>query len=87
MTAIEQAIKEAVKNGWRQPEPCDLEGIPVYHKGDAFLDPSFWQALGKAKGWNFASSHNYPDWQLQWHRFIDRLAEEKDAESFFSSLN
>lgn len=60
--------------------------------------PETWQALGKARGWkNYAdlkikldadsSLHFLRDeWKAQWHRFIDHLAEEKDAESFFETL-
>lgn len=55
-------------------------------------DPLFWQSLGKAMGWR----EEYPkagvrigtfiEWKQMWHRFIDHLAEGKDAESFFENL-
>ena len=53
-----------------------------------FLDPSFWQALGKAWGWEKDDHHYYSHscntaWEFKWHCFIDHLAEGKDAESFF----
>jgi hypothetical protein len=86
-----------------------------------FLDPLFWQSLGKAMGWEckeckddgFTAEHDSPNrhgedgecvncpiqvqcescrggldvkWKKEWHRFIDHLAEGKDAESFFESL-
>lgn len=52
-----------------------------------FLDPTFWQALGKARGWRKDwPTEGSPDWLFHWHRFIDHLAEGKDAESFFESL-
>ncbi|MES2216650.1 MAG: hypothetical protein V4481_05150 [Patescibacteria group bacterium] len=62
------------------------------------LDPTFWQSLGKACGWGKAKDYDirkgepeYSDWVIySWgwyfHRFIDHLAEGKDAESFFSEL-
>lgn len=59
------------------------------------LDPLFWQSLGKALGWkgyNFCEWNNcvliqrIPQWQREWHRFIDHLAEGKDIESFFKQL-
>lgn len=52
---------------------------------DILLDPLFWQALGKAMGWEFRSDHKEP-WKKEWHRFIDHLAEGKDVESFFKDL-
>jgi hypothetical protein len=58
-------------------------------------DPLFWQALGKAMGWR---TEPYYDlvlndkcrevhfWKIIWHRFIEHLAEGKDADSFFNYL-
>lgn len=72
-----------------------------------FLDPLFWQSLGKAMGWNKNYIDQYGEvvdceteqecldlmsqvdrhvWLYEWHRFIDALAEGKDAESFFNEL-
>jgi hypothetical protein len=65
-----------------------------------FLDPQFWQALGKALGWhavcNFTSicvhgedegqkSRGYY-WMYQWHRFIQALADGHTPEAFFAQL-
>jgi hypothetical protein len=54
-----------------------------------FLDPAFWQALGKARGWpdNYLSSAPQEmGWFYNWHRLITHLADGKDAESYFASL-
>jgi len=65
-----------------------------------FLDPLFWQALGRALGWEqamrtvHAVENGRPTvvtstghhWRSHWHRFIDHLAEGKEAEAFFASL-
>jgi hypothetical protein len=54
------------------------------------LDPSFWQALGKARGWGIepsgSISQGQAQWLIYWHHFIDHLAAGKDAESFFATL-
>jgi hypothetical protein len=66
-----------------------------------FLDPLFWQALGRALGWEqalrtvHAVDHGRPtvvtrtehSWLAQWHRFIDALAEGHTAEAFFARLD
>jgi len=66
-----------------------------------FLDPLFWQALGRALGWDHAMTTVHAvengrptivtraghHWLSHWHRFIDDLAEGKTAESFFESLS
>jgi len=57
------------------------------------------KALGWSKScWHLAEDGHVPfrhpaacgngmhSWQLHWHRFIDHLAEGKDAESFFAEL-
>lgn len=69
----------------------------VYPK--VFLDPLFWQALGKARGWGIegrdktvTSLPGIPQWDVKpfwvgrWHSFIDALASGGDAESFFKEL-
>lgn len=56
------------------------------------LDPKFWQTLGKAEGWRseYYSSEDadiiMEPWRVQWHQFIDHLAEGKPAEEFFAGL-
>ena len=101
MTHIELAIREAVEKGeWMS---AFLEGMTVEQienwtshvwAAEAFLDPLFWQALGKVRGW-WDETHlenldvqSSPEtyWLKQWHRFIDHLASGGDAESFFQSL-
>lgn len=96
---IQQAIEKAESSGyvaeWRKWKGTINE---------AFLDPLFWQSLGKAMGWEekdkemkktflLVGGKNEEDmaavwreWFHQWHRFIDHLAEGKDAESFFKEL-
>ncbi len=78
----------------------DLEGMQSDHftftVGGTLLDPLFWQALGKAMRWQektdrligteIGFSPPCLTWAYQWHRFIDCLAEGKDAEQFFEEL-
>jgi len=67
---------------------------------ETFLDPEFWQALGRALGWENnvitvrAVENGRPTivtraghhWHYHWHRLLDVLAEGKTAEDFFESL-
>jgi hypothetical protein len=98
MTHIEQAIGEAEAAGWKPLwKTSEFEsGSHLVQRSVemAFLDPFFWQALGKARGWGELKlpnrspigQHEEGRWFFHWHRFIDHLAEGKDAESFFESL-
>ena len=94
---ITQAINKARDGGykcsfvaqyWRDdkthpihPHEYPLNGI--------FLDPAFWQALGKAMWWddNKSSLATSPVWRQEWHHFIDYLADGKTVELFFDQLN
>jgi hypothetical protein len=68
---------------------------------ETFLDPLFWQALGQGLGLSDALitvhavengrptvvTRVWSHWLSHWHRFIDHLAEGKDAESFFATMD
>jgi len=138
MTPIEQAITEAITAGWHPFSAVKLNGkewtaheviVNYYHQPTYLLDPSFWQALAKARGWGKQPYHtttgkpwgkricnhcgtdcdiqpkretgcrhdhfpeacdvctkNVADWDDQWHRFIDHLAEGLSPETFFERL-
>lgn len=105
MTYIEQAIKKAIEGGYKAP-CCNRDIKLAEHLTEnlnmVFLDPLFWQCLGKAMGWDGSGECNcdmregihhdqcpandFKNWLYHWHRFIDHLAEGKDAESFFKEL-
>jgi hypothetical protein len=89
------ALQKAIDGGWklstlRRMDVAFLLAGPRSESGDMkyrpllatiALDPTFWQALGKGLEWE------QPDrWKIEWHRFIDQLADGKDVESFFASL-
>lgn len=60
-----------------------------YAYSSSFLDPSFWQALGKARYYTKNTQEGSVRsklWLQDWHRFIDHLASRADAESFFATL-
>jgi hypothetical protein len=57
-----------------------------------FLDPLFWQSLGKGLGWEtsenneLGSENGFEEWKFRWHCFIDALAEGRTVEAFFREL-
>src|SRR5947208_10657461 len=67
---------------------------------ETFLDPQFWQALGRALGWSEACElaiscvHGEEEcqscrgyyWMYQWHCFIQALADGNTPEAFFAHL-
>jgi hypothetical protein len=67
---------------------------------ETFLDPRFWQALGRTLGWSEACDvvmscrHGAEEcqscrgyyWMYQWHRFIQVLANGNPPEAFFAQL-
>lgn len=46
---MESIIKKAIEGGWSHKAPKEVKEF--YFK-DIFLDPLFWQALGRACGWD-----------------------------------
>lgn len=96
---IKEVIEKAIEGGYKSP--CCSGGVKLAEHLEenanmVFLDPSFWQCLGKTmerKG--FPDGKKYKingriverrEWRKRWHRFVDTLAEGKSAESFFENL-
>ena len=65
---------------------------------DTFLDPAFWQAFGRARGWDAPCDlaitcgdttcrrcHG-AYWMYHWHCFIQHLAEGHSPDAFFARL-
>lgn len=42
--------------------------------------------LGKSEEGDFIDDHWIPEWQYRWHCFIDFLAEDGTAETFFKKI-
>jgi len=94
---IEQAIKKAIESGYKNKGNygfVDGTGKLEYDDG-IFLDPTFWQSLGKALGWgyivvcpvcdesDYEKTRNVEEWLYHWHKFIDYLAEGKNPQDYF----
>jgi hypothetical protein len=83
---------EGASNAYSAWTRKDNESTFVIAVEETFLDPVFWQALGKALGWREEKASvvlyrvTEPEWQSTWHRFIDHLADGNTAASFFERL-
>ena len=94
------SVGESVVKLYLKNDPDDSK--PRVNFNELYIDPLFWQSLGKALGWedivneklfwNPMSSSDYEYWQgrsvweYRWHSFIHHLAENKDPEEFFKEL-
>ena len=81
MEAVQRAIREAKSAGWKPTERS------------VFLDPQFWRALSRARGWDAdeRACGAPPDvwtsrWARRWHDFVDHLALGKGIEDYFKRL-
>jgi hypothetical protein len=90
MNNVQQAIRDAAEKGeyrYRWWKVNDLEQNEGYNAlqlralSEHFHDPDFWKALAMARKWEDVNA-----WRFHWHRFVDHLADGKDAESFFAAL-
>lgn len=107
MTPTQQAISLAIEKEYMHEEGHKTKLIPdvgvvgysrVRTFSEVFLDPLFWQALGRALGWqHIVHVHKYvghsldkewtePAWLYHWHRFIDHLASNGDTDTFFQEI-
>lgn len=78
----------------------DEESIRQHkHFYEYFLDPLFWQALGKVEGWDTSNMKQWwqkcdirdritllDRWENEMHSFIDHIAGAGDVDSFFKEL-
>jgi len=84
-------------SAWTRTDNDSSFLIPVE---ETFLDPAFWQALGRALGWEetcelaITCVHGQEEccrcpgsyWMYQWHCFIQHLANGQPPDTFFASL-
>jgi hypothetical protein len=87
MTYTGQAIEKTIHGGWRFKEN-NFAGNSI-ENNQFLLNREFWQALGKTLGWEenwVRVLGDEKNWRLEWHNFINHLADGKDTESFFEQL-
>ncbi len=90
-----QIVSRKSKDGWDSASYMKISDIN-WHR--AFLDPLFWQAIGKVEGWGKAQdtegdyktpmySNCVPyGWCWHMHRFIDHIIEGKPIDDFFNDI-
>ena len=85
-------------SAWTRTDNHSSFMVPVQ---ESFLDPAFWQALGRALGWEEACElaiicvHGHAEchrchgyyWMYQWHCFIQHIANGHPPDAFFASLS
>lgn len=100
MKHTQQIIQDAIEEGWQNKASIFLKQNKLYCKGEiyaddvciqeAFLDPLFWQAVGKTRGWgeNFVvyKGELVDEWVWKQHDFITHLQEGDDYETALSKL-
>ena len=94
-----EGVKRTYPNHWAMT--TNTAGGIILTSSEITNHAEFWQALGKAMGWENGADldsrwdyvkgkttyHYFNDcWEFYWHRFIDHLAEGKAAESFFKEM-
>jgi hypothetical protein len=90
-----QAIEKAIEGGWNDKIGGHYEEIGFWQT--IALDPTFWQALGKALGWNGLILELIPDADRgkiidpnEWHGhaldFYDLILTGGDTEAFWNEL-
>jgi hypothetical protein len=84
-------------SAWTRTDNASTFLVPME---ETLLDPCFWQALGRALGWQDACDlsiscmHGHEAcrrchgayWMYQWHCFIQAIADGNTPEGFFAPL-
>mgnify|MGYP001582821642 CR=1 FL=1 len=96
---MENAIKSAIRGGYKTPK-SKFNGVQtdVVLQEVVLLDPLFWQALGKAEGWDkqgrYAMTHwscdgildTRPWFNIMMNFMSQVIGEGKDINTFFEEL-
>lgn len=106
MKYTQRAIELAVEGGYHPntvtlgyTDKSLIQDILLF-KEETFLDPLFWQSLGKVLGWKehmlYRLSNSVyeeallpkegTEWRIQMHRFIDALASGQTPDDFFATI-
>jgi hypothetical protein len=93
-------LYEGATNDYSAWTRKDNESSFIVPTEETFLDPHFWQALGRALGWSeqcdlaITCVHGEEEcrqchgsyWMYQWHCFIQAIADGNTPEVFFTHL-
>lgn len=96
----EQFIKDAIAAGWKWVNFYDYNAEEIlgdydFSLEETLLDPKFWQAVGKTRGWNRAfgcplcGDDAYPSpepWQEKLIRFAEFIADGLSIEEALGKL-
>lgn len=104
-TPTQQAIEDAIAGGWllrgskvtvfkrggdlRWQHDGYTEAVNV---SEVLLDPRFWQAVGKTRGWEDDETDEYLyttniGWRFYMHRFIDHRADGKTIDEALAVIS
>ena len=100
MNTTQRAVTDAIDGGYCVGNTATfVVNLPEYALSQLWIDPKFWQCLGKTRKWekielsygnrddmNTMSGVLVEAWKHNWHLFIDHLSFGKDVESFFLKL-
>jgi hypothetical protein len=91
MNHTQQFLDDALAGGWKYEDI-----YPNVNTAYMLLDTKAWQAVGKTRGWDkrityynsFADGkENNEPWRLDWHGFIDDLADGKSIEEALEAIS
>lgn len=85
-----QTIELTVRHGWKGIRGMTDGRYLHHHWQHIALDPTFWQALGKALGWGnseiLENAEPLPHWRLRAIGFFDLILTGQPTDKFWSEL-
>lgn len=83
---LKEGFVEIIPTGLEDASDDDLSERHKFTLAEIALDPTFWQALGKALGWPTIRSIEGQAWQRNAHRFYDLILQGQSTEEFWDKL-
>ena len=94
MTHTQQIVMDAVEGGW---DRYKTPGLIITLEDEQYaaigflLDPDFWRAVGKTRGWRERSENTFEAemscWQAYWVGFYSHLADGKTIEEALQAIS
>lgn len=87
---MKNAIQKAIEGGYEYGSKQRASQRISSKTAKMFLDPLFWQSLGKSlelEGSTYSWQKDGEEkWLTLWHSFIDHIASGGDVDEFFTTL-
>lgn len=81
---MNEALKIAIEKGGYDSDVHWATNLPEYAKSQFIVDPDFWKAIAKAKGFTYGLDTG--QWAIFAHDYLDVVLTNGDTKEFWKDL-